>query len=115
MPNFLNRHPDAKIILTIHEVLEAFRAGAGDDMGLMLDLNFSQRTEGFIRIAKAVEDINLTWLECDIHEADALATERRATSTPIASLETIHGLASFRAYLERYACDVAIVDVHWNG
>jgi L-alanine-DL-glutamate epimerase and related enzymes of enolase superfamily len=115
MPNFLSRHPDAKMIRSIHDVLAAFRAGAGDDMGLMLDLNFSQRTEGFIRIAKAVEDLKLTWLECDIHDPEALATVRRSTSTPIASLETIHGLAAFRPYLERYACDVAIVDVQWNG
>jgi L-alanine-DL-glutamate epimerase-like enolase superfamily enzyme len=115
MPNFLNRHPDAKMIRSIHEVLEAFRAGAGDDMGMMLDLNFSQRTEGFIRIAKAVEDLNLTWLECDIHDPEALATVRRATSTPIASLETVHGLGAFRPYLQHYACDVAIIDVQWNG
>ncbi len=74
MPNFLSRHPDAKMIRSIHEVLEAFRDGAGHDVGLMLDLNFSQRTEGFIRIAKAVEDLNLTWLECDIHDPEALAT-----------------------------------------
>ena len=62
-----------------------------------------------------MEDLKLTWLECDIHDPEALATVRRSTSTPIASLETIHGLAAFRPYLEHYACDVAIVDVQWNG
>jgi len=99
----------------IHEVLEAFRDGAGPDVTLRMDLNFSQRTEGFIRIAKEVEKFNLTWLECDIHDPDALALLRRSTSTPIASLETIHGLQAFKPYLANYACDVAIVDVQWNG
>jgi len=115
MPNFLSRHPDAKLIRNICDVLAAFRDGAGPDMGLHMDLNFSQRTEGFIRIAKAVEEFNLTWLECDIHDAEALALLRRSTSTPIASLETIHGLQAFKPFLANYSCDVAIVDVQWNG
>jgi galactonate dehydratase len=115
MPDFLSRHPTAKLIRNICEVLEAFRDGAGPDMGLHMDLNFSQRTEGFIRIAKEVEKFNLTWLECDIHDPEALALLRRSTSTPIASLETIHGLQAFKPYLANYSCDVAIVDVQWNG
>jgi galactonate dehydratase len=115
MPNFLSRHPDAKLIRNIYDVLAAFRDGAGPDVALRMDLNFSQRTEGFIRIAKAVEDLNLAWLEIDIHDPEALALVRRSTSTPIASLETIHGLQAFKPYLASYACDVAIVDVQWNG
>ncbi|MCC6473104.1 MAG: mandelate racemase/muconate lactonizing enzyme family protein [Burkholderiales bacterium] len=114
-PDFLARHPGARLLRNMREVLEAFRDGAGPDTGLHMDLNFSQRTEGFIRVAKALEPLNLTWLECDIHDPMALATLRRATSTPIASLETIHGLQEFRPYLVNYACDVAIVDVQWNG
>ena len=84
-------------------------------MALRLDLNFSQRTEGFIRIAKALEDLNLAWLECDIHDPEALALVRRSTTTPIASLETIHGLQAFKPFIANYSCDVAIVDVQWNG
>jgi L-alanine-DL-glutamate epimerase-like enolase superfamily enzyme len=115
MPNFLSRHPDAKLIGNIHDILGAFRDGAGPEMELRMDLNFSQRTEGFIRIAKAVEDIKLAWLECDIHDPDALRMLRDSTSTPIASLETIHGIGAFKPYIERMACAVAIVDVQWNG
>ena len=115
MPNFLSRHPDAKAIRNMRNVLEAFRDGAGPDVTLRLDLNFSQRTEGFIRIANALEDLNLAWLECDIHDPEALALLRRSTSTPIASLETIHGLGAFKPFLTSYSCDVAIVDVQWNG
>jgi L-alanine-DL-glutamate epimerase-like enolase superfamily enzyme len=115
MPDFLSRHADARTIGKIHDVLAAFRDGAGPDMELRMDLNFSQRTEGFMRIARAVEDLKLAWLECDIHDPEALALLRRSTTTPIASLETIHGLGAFKPYIEKYACDVAIVDVQWNG
>jgi L-alanine-DL-glutamate epimerase-like enolase superfamily enzyme len=115
MPGFLSRHPDPKMIRRICELLEAFRDGAGPDVTLRLDLNFSQRTEGFMRIAKAVEPFNLAWLECDIHDAEALAAVRRSSTTPIASLETIHGIGPMRPFMQHYACDVAIIDVQWNG
>ncbi|HVG52110.1 MAG TPA: enolase C-terminal domain-like protein, partial [Xanthobacteraceae bacterium] len=88
---------------------------AGPDVTLRMDLNFSQRTEGFIRVANALEDLNLAWLEIDIHDPEALALVRRSTKTPIASLETIHGLQAFKPFMANYACDVAIVDVQWNG
>ncbi|HVV94524.1 MAG TPA: mandelate racemase/muconate lactonizing enzyme family protein [Hyphomicrobiales bacterium] len=115
MPDFLSRHPDERTIRNIHDVLAAFREGAGPEMELRMDLNFSQRTEGFMRVARAVEDLRLAWLECDIHDPEALALLRRSTDTPIASLETIHGLGAFKPYFDNYSCDVAIVDVQWNG
>jgi L-alanine-DL-glutamate epimerase-like enolase superfamily enzyme len=115
LPNFLSRHPEPQIIKNIYETAEAFRDGTGPDFEIRMDLNFSQRTEGFIRIAKALEPLKLAWLECDIHDPEALALLRRSTSTPIASLETIHGLGAFKPFLANYSCDVAIVDVQWNG
>ena len=90
-----------KLIRNMYDVLEAFRDGAGPDVTLRMDLNFSQRTEGFIRIANALEDLNLAWLECDIHDPEALALLRRSTTTPIASLETIHGLQAFKPFLAK--------------
>jgi L-alanine-DL-glutamate epimerase-like enolase superfamily enzyme len=81
----------------------------------MFDLNFNQRTEGYLRIAQAVEEYKLTWLEIDIHDAEALALIRRSTRTPIASLESLHGMKQYRPFLQQYAVDVAVVDVPWNG
>ncbi len=46
---------------------------------------------------------------------EALALIRRSTRTPIASLESLHGLKQYRPFLQQYAVDVAIVDVPWNG
>ena len=83
--------------------------------GSMIDLNFSQRTEGMRRIAKAVEPYDLTWLEIDTHDPEGLALVRRSTSTPIGSLEGIYGLRAYRPFFEQQAVDVAIVDPAWNG
>ena len=115
MPGFLDRQADARTIGEIRDVIAAFRDGAGPHMGIMFDLNFNQRTDGFLRIAQAVEQFKLTWLEIDIHDADALALIRRSTRTPIASLESLYGLKQYRPFLQQYAVDVAIVDVPWNG
>jgi len=114
-PGLIDRHPNARYIDGIKDVLAAFRDGAGPHIGIQLDLNFNQRTEGFLRIAKALEPFALSWLEIDIEDADALALIRRSTATPIASLESLHGLRAYRPFLARYAVDVAIVDVLWNG
>jgi L-alanine-DL-glutamate epimerase-like enolase superfamily enzyme len=115
MPGFLDRRPDTRFIGEITQLLEAFRDGIGPETGLHIDLNFNQRTDGFIKVARAVEPFNLSWLEIDIHDADALALIRRSSRTPIGSLESIHGQREYRDYIEKRAVDVAIVDVHWNG
>lgn len=114
-PGFLNRNISDHFIGATCEMLAATREGMGVDAAVMLDLNFSQRTEGLRRIAKAVEPYSLTWLEADIHDPEALALVRASSSTPIGSLESIHGLRGYRPYMERGSVDVAIIDVPWNG
>ncbi|MBM3344299.1 MAG: mandelate racemase/muconate lactonizing enzyme family protein [Betaproteobacteria bacterium] len=93
----------------------AFRIGGGPKLGIMMDLNFNYKTEGYMRIAKAVEPIGMTWLEMDTHDPASLALIRRGTSTPIASCETLCERRDFKPFFEQYAMDVPIIDVIWNG
>lgn len=112
-------HPEmnvtSAVVRAIREELAAFREGAGPDMGLLMDLNFNFKTEGFLRVARAVEEFDMLWLELDTFDPGALATIRRGARVPIASLETIYGREYFKPFFEQYAVDVAIVDVIWNG
>jgi galactonate dehydratase len=112
-------HPEMNVtgavVHAIEQELAAFREGAGPGMGLLMDLNFNFRTEGFLRVARAVEKFDMTWLEIDTFDAGALATIRRGASVPIASCETLYGREAFKPFFEYYAMDVAIVDVIWNG
>ena len=114
-PGLLERNIDGAFVASIKDMLAACREGLGPTPGLMLDINFNQRTEGFLRVARAIEPFDLTWFEIDTHDAVALATVRQNARTPIASLESIHGLRAYRDYFERGAVDVAVVDVLWNG
>jgi hypothetical protein len=52
-PGFLDRSISDRNIEAIADQLQALRAGIGPDRGLMLDVSFSQRTEGYLRLARA--------------------------------------------------------------
>lgn len=106
---------DNALLADMRVQLAAIREAAGPEMGIHLDLNFHFRTEGFLRMAEAVAEFGLAWLEIDTHDPASLALIRRHAPCPIASCETLHGRRDFRPYLEAYATDVAIVDVVWNG
>jgi galactonate dehydratase len=114
-PGFLDRSITDLQIEAVVDQLSALRQGAGPAMGLMLDTSFSQRSEGYLRLARRLESLGLYWLELDIRDPEALALIRARTRTPIASLESLHGLAEYRPYIEQRGVDVALVDPLWNG
>ncbi len=106
---------DARTVASIVALLEAFQDGAGPDVRLMLDLNYNVKPEGVRQLARALEPLQLMWLELDMRDPRALRELRSAVRVPIASLETILGRQAFRPYLDESAVDVAIVDPQWNG
>jgi galactonate dehydratase len=106
---------DNRLTRGVTEQLMAIREAVGPDMGIHLDINFNFKTEGFKRIAEAAAPANLTWLEIDTHDAEALAEIKRGASMPVASCETLHGRREFKPFFDHYATDVAIIDVIWNG
>jgi L-alanine-DL-glutamate epimerase-like enolase superfamily enzyme len=114
-PGYPELNLEPRTLNAIRAQLRAFRDGAGPDIGILLDLNFNFKTEGYIRIARAAEPFNLFWLEIDIYDPQALRDIRQAAPMPIASCESLFGRRQFRPYFEAHAMDVAIVDVPWNG
>lgn len=112
---FPERNWDRRIARAAAETVQAFRSGCGPDVGIMLDLNFHFRTEGYRRIADALASSELAWLELDIYDPLSLQLLRRDLACPLASGETLLERRDFRPYFESYAMDVAIVNVIWNG
>ena len=106
---------DADIVKAAVDTAAAFRAGAGPAMGIMIDLNFNYKTEGFRRSAAALAPVGMSWIEIDTHDPDSLALIRRDAPCPIASGETLCERRDFKPFFEAYAMDVPIVDVIWNG
>lgn len=106
---------DKKLLKSILDTLSAFREGAGEEVDLLLDLNFNFKPEAVRQIAKAVEPFDLLWLEADMYQPETLASIRQSSTTRIGSLETIYGRRALRPYLDKLAVDVAIIDPQWNG
>jgi len=106
---------DRRLLGIIGDQMAAFREGAGDDVDLLLDLNFNFKTEGYLEVARAIEPYRLMWLEIDSYDPGALAFIRQTSRTPIASCESLFGRRQFRPFFDARAVDVAIVDVPWNG
>ena len=109
------RSGSEQIYEAIGAQLRALREGAGPEMEILLDVNFGFRPEALRQLLFALDPLVLSWLEADMHEPVQLARIRAVTRTPIASLESIHGVRNYRPYFESGSCDVAIVDVVWNG
>jgi len=106
---------DKKLIEGLRAQLLALREGAGPDIGIHLDLNFNFKTEGYLQVVRALDDLGLTWFEIDLFDPASLRIIRDSVRTPIASCESLYGLRGFKPYFEQYAMDVAIIDVPWNG
>ena len=106
---------DNHIIDGLIKQIDALRSGAGDNMGIHLDLNFNFKTEGYLQITRALDDLKLTWFEIDLYHPEGLRRIRDANKTPIASCESLFGIREFRPFFENASMDVAIIDIPWNG
>ena len=114
-PGWPELNVDQKLIEGLQAQLLALREGAGRDIGIHLDLNFNFKTEGYLQVVRALDDLGLTWFEIDLFDPASLRIIRDSVRTPIASCESLYGLRGFKPYFEQYAMDVAIIDVPWNG
>jgi galactonate dehydratase len=115
VPAYPERNVDRTVLRNLRMHLEAIREGAGPDVDLLLDLNFNASTEGYLKILRAIADLDMFWIEIDSYSPEALGLIRRQSPHPISSCETLLGIRDFLPYFREQAMDVAIVDTPWNG
>jgi L-alanine-DL-glutamate epimerase-like enolase superfamily enzyme len=114
-PFYPELNVDRNVLRNLRMHLEAIREGAGPDVDLLLDLNFNAKTEGYLKILRAIADLDMFWIEIDTFNPEALGLIRRQSPHPISSCETLLGLREFLPYFREQAMDVAIIDTPWNG
>ena len=73
------------------------------------------KTEGYLKILRAIADLDMFWVEIDSFNPEALGYIRRQSPHPVSSCETLLGLREFLPYFREQAMDVAIIDTPWNG
>jgi galactonate dehydratase len=119
MPGFdgagLDRNPSRELEDELRRLLDAFDKGTRGEAQPIVDLNFNLTTEGVLRVARALEDFELLWIEVDSFDAESLASVRHGVTVPICSGENLYTNRGFRPFLEAGAMDIASVDVIWNG
>jgi L-alanine-DL-glutamate epimerase-like enolase superfamily enzyme len=109
--------------------VEAMKAVLGDEVGLALDCGPGWTVPDAIRFARAVEPLNIAWLEDLITgdyvpyvDADVFVDVTRSTSTPIHTGEQIYLRQNFKSLIEGHAvnvvgpdpCDVGgIAELKW--
>jgi L-alanine-DL-glutamate epimerase-like enolase superfamily enzyme len=93
--------------------VEAMKAVLGDEIGLALDCGPGWMVPDAIRLAKALEPLNIMWLEDLITGdytpyvmADVYRDITRSTSTPIHTGEQIYLRQNFRELIETHAVNV---------
>ncbi|HEV7666073.1 MAG TPA: enolase C-terminal domain-like protein, partial [Chloroflexota bacterium] len=112
---FPELNADRHILNAIRDQLAAFRDGVGSDIDILVDLNFNYKTEGFLKMARAMEPFDLFWVEMDMRNPTALASIRSRITIPLASGESLFGRREYRPFFEQGAFDSVIIDVPWNG
>ena len=113
-PGYPALNPDAEMLRALERQLDAIRKGSST-IGLMVDLNFNFKREGFRQILHRLEERDMVWVEIDCYDPEAMVLLNRDTRVPLSGGESLVGRRGYRPYLEGYAYDVAIVDVIWNG
>jgi L-alanine-DL-glutamate epimerase-like enolase superfamily enzyme len=109
--------------------VEAMKQVLGDEVGLALDCGPGWTVPDAIRFARAVEPLNITWLEDLITgdytpyvDADVYKDVTHSTSTPIHTGEQIYLRQNFKSLIEGHAvnivgpdpCDVGgIAELKW--
>jgi len=73
----------ARCCATLRTHLEAIRDGAGPDIDILLDLNFNAKTEGYLKILRAIADLDMFWVEIDSFNPEALGAKVRTRSHPV--------------------------------
>ena len=95
--------------------IRAMRETAGPDMEICLDVNVNFKASGQIRLAQALEEFDMFWMEIDNMDAKSLRMVKDATTVPICTGEQKLGAQNYLPYFEERALDVMKVDVQWQG
>ena len=84
-------------------IVSTFREILGPDVGIALDVAFTFKLGGAIKLAQALEPYNLMWLETETFDAPALHLIRESTKTTICTGESLYGQHGYRPFLEAHA------------
>jgi L-alanine-DL-glutamate epimerase-like enolase superfamily enzyme len=103
------------VLRNAETIIRTFRETLGPDVGIALDVAFTFKLGGAIKLARVLEPYDLMWLETETFDPEALLTIRQSTKTPICTGESLFGVMGYKPYLQLHAQDIIMPDFAWNG
>jgi L-alanine-DL-glutamate epimerase-like enolase superfamily enzyme len=99
------------------ERLKAVREAVGEDIDIMIDVNWAWTVADAIKIGREIERYNVYWVEDPLASDDPeqLARVAEALDMPVATGETACTKYDFRRLIEKGAADILIVDLQRVG
>ena len=93
--------------------VSAVREAVGPEVDVAIDMHGRYDTHSAIRVAQAVEEFNLMWLEEPVppENVDAMLEVKRSSRTPICAGENLYLRWGFRDLIEKQAVDVIMPDL----
>lgn len=98
---------------TMVERVAAVREAIGPRIDLAIDMHGRYDVHSAVRVAKAMEEFNLLWLEEPVppENIDALREVKLSSGTPICVGENLYLRWGFRELLEKQAADIIMPDI----
>lgn len=112
-----NRTYNNKELARVINTVAAVRAAVGPDIAVMIDMHTRFDLPTALRVVKALEPYNLTWIEEPVpaENIEALREVTLSSSTPICVGENLFLMYPFQAVLERKAADIVMPDIQKCG
>ena len=109
----MNRHLGGPELQHKVDIVEAATEAVGDQADVAFDCHWSWSADSASRLAQAVEEYDVLWLEDPVppENLDIQETVTRSTSTTIATGENLYRKHGFRDLIENEAADVVQPDL----
>src|SRR5260370_16521006 len=95
-PGYPELNAERYVLRALRDELAAFREGAGPDVDILVDLNFNFKTEGFLKVARALEPFDVFWVEIDTRDPKPLHYIRTPSPTPLPPCASLFALPNSR-------------------
>src|SRR5438132_6893074 len=115
--DILTRPLTAGKIEQMTEVVSVLREAVGSDVELALDCHWRYNLADALKIARALEEFKVAWLEDALppESIDGFRILRESTSVPICTGENLYLREGFKPLLEQYAVNIISPDFQKAG